>query len=335
MMRKLAENQRLAQILERRIDGVNDQLHYHRLVRPCQHQTRSRFCHQIVGRFAQPLLVESRAAYRHFKGPNDRTEVGVFCRGQNFSRERIRERRDLACGTAQTMVRQRAGEREMILDDVKAVHRVLRRAHSPAGTECAHRCEITLATIEKIAVQRQDHICAIELGYHTKVATETQFRGKALRLAQKWFVHDPAETRKNLLQLRAQPLTRGRMRFLDQECKTVALLHEERFAQLRDMGFKRRAIALLPTLNEALRARWIVKIENGRLRERVGRATARRMERIPIEFRRPAVMRSDNKRNGAGAPRHRGGVEKWLARNRPFDALCKWNQMCFRTAAAR
>src|SRR5207237_8584150 len=173
------------------------------------------------------------------------------------------------------VVRRRAGEREMILDHVTAVHRVLRSAYSPAGTECAHRCEITLATIEKIAVQHQDHICAIELGYHTKVATETQFRGKALRLAQKWFVHDPAETRKNCLQLSEQPLTRERMRVLDQEGKTIALLHQERFAQLRNMGFKRRAIALLPTLNEALRARRIVKIENGRLRERVGRATAR------------------------------------------------------------
>src|SRR5207244_9097188 len=133
-----------------------------------------------------------------------------------------------------------------------------------------HRCEIALAAIEKIAVQRQDHICAIELGYHTKVVAETHLRGETLRLTQERVVNDPAETRKNLLQLRAQPLTRGRMRFLDKECKTVALLHQERFAQLRNMGFKRRAIALLPTLNEALRARRIVKIENGRLRERVG-----------------------------------------------------------------
>ena len=179
---KLAENQRLAEILERRIDAVSDQLHNHRLVRPRQHQTRSRFCQKIIGRFAQPLLVESRSACRHFKSRNYRAEIGVFCRRQNFSRERIRERGDLARGTAKTMVRHRAGERETILDHIKAVHCVFRRAHSPARAKRAHRCEIALAAIEKIAVQRQDHIGAIELGHQAKVVTETQFRGEVLRL---------------------------------------------------------------------------------------------------------------------------------------------------------
>src|ERR1700730_10624561 len=101
------------------------------------------------------------------------------------------------------------------------------------------------------------------------------------------------------------------------------------FAPRSEVVRTRRGIALLPPLKEALRARRIVKIKNGRLRERVGRATAGWMERIPIEFRRPPVVRSDNERNGAGAPRHGGGVEKRLARNRPLGALRKWNQMRF------
>ena len=95
------------------------------------------------------------------------------------------------------MVRHRAGDCETILDHVKAVHRIFRGAHSPARTECAHRSETSLAAIEKIAVERQDHIRTLEFGHQANVAAKTQFCGKALRLAQERLINHPAQPRKN------------------------------------------------------------------------------------------------------------------------------------------
>src|SRR5260370_30225705 len=136
------------------------------------------------------------------------------------------------------MVRHRAGECETVLDHVKAIHRVLRCAHTPARTKGAHRCEIALSAIEKIAVESQDHIRTLELGHQVKIATKTQFRGKALRLAQKWFVNDPTHARKHFLQFRAQTLSGGRMRFLDQEREAVALFCQDRFAKTGEVSFE-------------------------------------------------------------------------------------------------
>ena len=81
------------------------------------------------------------------------------------------------------MVRHRAGECETVLHDIEPVHVVFRRTHPPPRGEGAHRCEIALAAIKKIAVERQNHIRTLELGHQAKIATKTQFRGKALRLA--------------------------------------------------------------------------------------------------------------------------------------------------------
>ncbi len=89
--RKFADNQGRAEVFQRRIDGVNEQLYDGRLVRTGQDQTCSRFCHQIVGRFAQPSVVESRRARRHFKRRNQRTQTRIFCRSQNFSCQRVRK----------------------------------------------------------------------------------------------------------------------------------------------------------------------------------------------------------------------------------------------------
>src|SRR5260370_28653304 len=213
------------------------------------------------------------------------------------------------------MVRHRAGECETVLDHVKAVHRVLRRGYTPARTRGAHRCEIPLSAIEKIAVERQDHIRTLELGYQAKTATKTQSRGKALRLAQQWFVTDTTQTRKHFLQFRAQTLARGRMRFLDQERQAVALLCQDRLAKVGEISFECCAIAWLAVVKKPLRARGIIKIENGCLGEGVSRAAACGVQRIAFELDRTPIDGRRDERNGPPSTRHRGRIVEKFSRN--------------------
>ena len=97
------------------------------------------------------------------------------------------------------MVGHSAGEGETILDHVKPVHAVLRRAHAPARSERAHRFEIALAAIEKIAVQRENDIGAIEFRQCPRVRAESGLHGDVRFRAQARFIDTPAHAREIFL----------------------------------------------------------------------------------------------------------------------------------------
>ena len=123
------------------------------------------------------------------------------------------------------------------------------------------------------------------------------------------------------------------MDFLDQERQTVAIA--ELGAQFVDVSLELSSIGIFPAIDEPPRTRWIVKIENGRLRKCVRGASAGGMERIPFEFDRPTVNGCRDQRNRAGAARHRGRVVKKFPGNGPLRALGERNQMHFRATATR
>ena len=108
------------------------------------------------------MLIESGSACWDLQIRDYRTEAGVVGRSLDLSSEGVRKRCNLARGTAKSMIRHRTREREAVLDYVKSIHVVFRRAHSASRSECAHRSEIALAAVEKIAIERKDHIRAIE-----------------------------------------------------------------------------------------------------------------------------------------------------------------------------
>src|SRR6058998_1841470 len=79
-----------------------------------------------------------------------------------------------------------------------------------------------------------------------------------LLLTEEWFINAPAHARKHFFQFTAQSFTCGRMRFANQERKTVPLLASNRVAKLSDVSVKLRAIGRFAFVNEASRARRIV-----------------------------------------------------------------------------
>src|SRR6266566_1319371 len=123
------------------------------------------------------------------------------------------------------------------------------------------------------------------------------------------------------------------MCLLNQKCKAAALLPEKPIAQFPDIGIKRRAIARFPFVNEPLRARWIIEIENGCLGESVCCAAAGRMQWIAFEFDRTSINGRRDERNCPRPSWHRGRIVEKFSRNCPFHVLRKRNEMRFRSPA--
>src|SRR6266704_5426918 len=125
------------------------------------------------------------------------------------------------------------------------------------------------------------------------------------------------------------------MQFFNQESQTISTVRSKLTPQFVDVGVKLTAIGIFAAIHEASRARRIVKIENGGLRECLGGAGAGGMKRISLHLERPAVNGGCNQRNCAGAARHRRSVVKKFSGNRPLGALRERNEVHFRTAATR
>ena len=237
-------------------------------------------------------------------------------------------------GKTEPMIGHRAGDGEMIFHHVKAVHRVLRLAHPAPRSEPANRSEIAFAAIQEIAVEREDDVGLVELRHEPGVVAEADLGRKALRLAQERVVNAPAHARELLLQFGPQPVTRRRMRFLNEEGQAGAAVRRHLWAQLGEIFFKLRAARKLVLPNESLRARGIVEIEQRSLGEGIGLAVAVGMKWIAFDLDRTAVDRRHHQRHRAVTPRHRGRIVKFLARDGPFRALREGDEVHLRFAAA-
>src|SRR5205807_8244663 len=64
ILRNLPDQQRLADILQRGVDGINEQLYCERVIGAGQHQTCPWLCEKIIRRLAKPLRIKARSAYR-------------------------------------------------------------------------------------------------------------------------------------------------------------------------------------------------------------------------------------------------------------------------------
>src|SRR5436853_7536415 len=98
------------------------------------------------------------------------------------------------------------------------------------------------------------------------------------------------------------------MHFLYPDRQTISTVRSKLATQLVDVGVELAAIGIFAAIDEPARSRWIVKIENRRLRECVGGAGAGGMKRIAFELDRPAIDCGRDQRDCAGSARHRRGV---------------------------
>ena len=90
---------------------------------------------------------------------------------------------NLAGRTAQAMIGHCAGDGEPVLNNVESVHRVLGRFYAAPLGERARAREVTFAAIEKIAVEREHDVSAVESRNQSHIFTEACPSRVILRLA--------------------------------------------------------------------------------------------------------------------------------------------------------
>ena len=198
--RKFPDDNGAPDILERGIYRVGQQLNNNRLMRTGDNDANARFRNQILSRFGQPFVVEfCRALRGRSQSAQNRAQSRILSGIGNFSGERIGECRNLTRGAAQPMIRHRASDREPILGDVEPVHCVFRRFHAASLRERARGSEIAFAAIEKVAVEREHDVRALESRDQSHVFTKADAGRVILRFAQGRVVNAPHHFRKRLL----------------------------------------------------------------------------------------------------------------------------------------
>src|SRR5206468_6295588 len=103
-----------------------------------------------------------------------------------------------------------------------------------------------------------NYIRTIQFRNQPRTGSERVLRSSCLLITQERFVNAPAHTRKSFFQFGAQSFACRRMRFPDQEGKTVSVLISKGFAKRSSIGVKVGAVTRFSFVNETLRARRIV-----------------------------------------------------------------------------
>ena len=111
-----------------------------------------------------------------------------------------------------------------------------------------------MAAIEKIAIQRENYVCAIQFRNKPRAGSERALRSSCLLMTQQRFINAPAHARKHFFEFIAQSFTRWGIRFPNQECKTVSTLARKRVAKSSYVSVKISAIARFSLVNKTLRA---------------------------------------------------------------------------------
>src|SRR5207237_7605579 len=125
----------------------------------------------------------------------------------------------------------------------------LRLASPAPRRKRADTRDITLAAIEKIAVERDHHIGPLEARDEAHVIAETKLGRETLRFGQERIVNAPPHLRVGFEKLGPQTLPRRRVDFFDEEREARAAVRRDLRPELGQIFFKRRSIPRLEVFN--------------------------------------------------------------------------------------
>src|SRR5262245_13041929 len=177
------------------------------------------------------------------------------------------------------------------------------------------------AAAKKIRIERENDVSFLRAINGVDVAAKGEDRALSSTVTRGWFPLMPFRLRierENRLQLRSQ---RRRIDDSRENAEALAARGAKRCG-LRLRGVQKLRPSLnLSGLRDRLCAIGIVKIQDGSLREHVGRAEARRMVGIPFDFRQPSFIALDQQADRVRPKRHRHSIKLWLAEDHSIRLL--------------
>ena len=183
-------NQRycFADTVQRRIDGMGNQMHFNRLTLARDNQNLAAIRNQILGALSQPR--------QHLRGAI-----------QNLRQNSSRNFNNLRSRNPEPMIRARTGEREQRFHRVKPAHLFSRLA---TGGKFADVLVCTILAAEKITIKRQDDFRLVKMEHRLHRLAE-RLRGRALVAARiNCVAGEPLRFRKFLRDDLLQPRPRRR-----------------------------------------------------------------------------------------------------------------------------
>ncbi len=282
---------RLPPVAEHGVHRVRERVHDRRLAFPGHDEARSAMSGQIVPNGREPRLSfgRERGTASHTRD----TQVG----GQ-----RTRERLDVARLHRQPMVGLRAGRRRHRLCGIQTAARPFGPA---APRELARVTEVTGAAAEEIGVQRDDDRCAFDVVVHGCGAARRHPQPcGGIHLARRvpLMPHGRRKPREDVLELSGERRRRDRFGQNPETGTPGGLLCRGDRAHGADERGPRENLS---HIGQRLHAIGVVEIEQGSLREDVGRAEARRVRRVAFDFCRPPFVALDEESCRAAAECHR------------------------------
>ena len=222
----------------------------------------------------------------------------------------------------QAVVGHAAGDRVVVLDDIKAVHRSAFLVRVAASGKALRVTNAGFDRIQEIAIDRQNNIGAAEIRNEANVLAKRNLSGRFSGSCGEGIIFRPEEVWEFGLQIRAEAVASGRTNRFGQNGEALTIAGSHGFHE----GVKRVGARGLAFFSDFFGAVWIVEIQDFRLGEGIRSAIRERMERVALKLGRTSVAGRGDQWHGAVTGRHRGRVVEKLAGNRVFHAFGERNE---------
>jgi hypothetical protein len=245
------------------------------------------------------------------RGVGDGAAAGA--RDAELRRNRAGDAFDLRGTEGEPVVRAGTGVGRRALDRIEPVELGAVALDAPPRRERARVLQAAVAGAEKVGVEREDDVRALDGVLRIDVLAECEPAALPGVVAPEWLPLHPLGLRQpaeQLVHLRAQ---RGRGDGLaeDTEARPLhRLLRRDDAAHRGDEGVESPDVAKVRDRRRAIR---VVEVEDRGLREDVGGAAARGMIRVAFDLRRAALVALHEEADARSRKRHRRRVEERLA----------------------
>ena len=214
-----------ADVAEGAVDRVDQNLHRGGRERAGDDNRATAILGEVGRAFFDPLGIKGRL--RSGNGVGDGGQVGVatgFGEDQSELTGKFAHVGDLQ---AQAVVSHAAGDRVVVLDDIKAVHRSAFLVGIAASGKALRVTNAGFDRIQEIAIDCQNNIGAAEIRNEANIRAKRSLSGRFSRSSSEGIIFRPKEIWKFSLQVRAEAVASGRTNRFGQngEALTIAGSH--------------------------------------------------------------------------------------------------------------
>jgi hypothetical protein len=313
-------------VREEAVQGVRDRVDFGRLRVPGDHDAAAPVAEKVRRDGARERVRGETSSGLGGAGRSSHADLRRHGPGERF---------DVPRGERLPVVGAGAGRGHRTLDDVEAVDRPAGGAPAAPCGELPRQARLRRAARQEIRVERQDHVRVRETVDRVDRLAERQPRAVSGVVPRRRLPLVPLRFGERRGEHGELPRQRRRGDRFGQDPQARAAPRPLLFQDEAHLAEKRGPRADLAQLENRPRPVGVVEPVHRGLREDVGPAEARGVERVALDLRGPAHVTLDEETGREPADAHRGRVEERLARDDLLRLADVRNDLFGRLAGAR